>query len=352
MNCVFFLFAVARHRRFRAKRPLARVSGRLHSPSETANAQVTCVVLVAHWPPPPLRHPLLWLLWTELRCREAGGAAPALIISHSIHHVALVRVSQQSFHLRLGHHPALVCVALLHRVLYRLVLQNHRHLLRPRPEDASRRNCLLASTLACVILHLGETQVGMLKLACRRIKRPVLVLEALFRRFDGVYAIIHCTVLHAAYFLFIIIIIILNREKFKSAYQEDLALSQTIPARLQCKSPCEPSGGNWGVDTGGTGPGSALLWPARSSSFGDGPQRWSHPASSPILADWREGCPALPLPPQQCLTKGWWWPRQKLQGLKRWWAGRSRSGSVPPHRVWRELPPGGRQQWFLPGNGR
>lgn len=49
--------------------------------------------------------------------QRGSRAESAGIMLHMIHHVALVRMSQESFHLRLGHHPALVCVAFLHCVL-------------------------------------------------------------------------------------------------------------------------------------------------------------------------------------------------------------------------------------------
>lgn len=75
------------------------------------------------------------------------------------------------------------------------------------------------------------------------------------------------------------------REKLQSPYREGLVLKQTVPVRLQCRTPGEPSGGSWGVHTGGRGPGTALLWPARSSSSDGCPQKQTHPASSLIPAD-------------------------------------------------------------------
>lgn len=76
---------------------------------------------------------------------------------HMLHHVALVRVSQQSLHLRLGHHPALACVVLLDGVFQRLVLQGHWHVLGALPQEP-----ILVSSF---ILH-AQSDVSVLELTC------------------------------------------------------------------------------------------------------------------------------------------------------------------------------------------
>lgn len=68
---------------------------------------------------PPARH----LLFNhESCCGLSCEVKLTRLHLHTIHHVAVVWVTQQSLHLCLRHHPALARVPFSHRVLQRLVL--------------------------------------------------------------------------------------------------------------------------------------------------------------------------------------------------------------------------------------
>lgn len=91
-----------------------------------------------------------------------------------VHHVAVVRVSQQPLHLRLGHHPTLPGVVFLDGVLQRLVLQSNWDVLgappqEPHPTRAGGR--VPVSSFLHLILHQGQSDVSVLELTCRQTRQ-------------------------------------------------------------------------------------------------------------------------------------------------------------------------------------
>lgn len=110
------------------------------------------------------------LLWLWALRRWGRGVQLTQLELYVIHHVALVRVTQHSLYLRLGHHPALSCVALLHCVFQRFILQGNWHVLGATPQDPPGWNGLFVSAPIRVSLQGSHTHVSVLELAWRQIR--------------------------------------------------------------------------------------------------------------------------------------------------------------------------------------